>query len=104
MINLHLLLVDDESDIRQTVETSLALDPFFILRDCASGAETLAAAVAWRPDFILLDVKMPDMDGPTVLRRLRADRRTAPRSRASSSRRAPRGANISVLGRWVPPA
>ncbi len=78
MINLHLLLVDDESDIRQTVAASLALDPFFILRDCASGAETLAAAVVWRPDFILLDVMMPDMDGPTVLGRLRADRRTAP--------------------------
>ena len=78
MINLHLLLVDDESDIRQTVEASLAPDPFFILRDCASGAEALAAAVAWRPDLILLDVMMTDMDGPTVLGRLRADRRTAP--------------------------
>ena len=78
MINLYLLLVDDESDIRQTVAASLSLDPFFILRDCASGAETLAAAVAWRPDLILLDVMMTDMDGPTVLGRLRADRRTAP--------------------------
>ncbi len=78
MINLHLLLVDDETDIRQTVEASLALDPFFMVRDCASGAEALTAAVAWRPDLILLDVMMPDMDGPTVLGRLRADRRTAP--------------------------
>ena len=78
MINLHLLLVDDETDIRQTVEASLAPDPFFILRDCASGAEALAAAVAWRPDLILLNDMMPDMDGPTVLGRLRADRRTAP--------------------------
>ena len=78
MINLHLLLVDDESDIRQTVEASLAPDPFFILRDCASGAEALAAAVAWRPDLILFDVMMPDIDGPTVLGRLRADRHTAP--------------------------
>ena len=103
MINLHLLLVDDESDIRQTVAASLALDPFFILRDCASGAETLAAAVVWRPDFILLDVMMPDMDGPTVLGRLRADRRTAPIPVVFFTA-PPRGANISVLGRWVPPA
>jgi CheY-like chemotaxis protein len=78
MIHLHVLLVDDETDVRQTVETSLSLDPFFTVRDCASGAEALTAAVAWRPDLVLLDVAMPDMDGPTVLARLRADKRTAP--------------------------
>jgi CheY-like chemotaxis protein len=78
MIHLHVLLVDDETDTRQTVEASLALDPFFAVRDCASGAEALTAAVAWRPDLILLDVIMPNMDGPTVLGRLRADKRTAP--------------------------
>jgi CheY-like chemotaxis protein len=78
MIHLHLLHVDDETDTRQTVEASLALDPFFTVRDCASGAEALTAAVAWRPDLVLLDVMMADMDGPTVLARLRADKRTAP--------------------------
>lgn len=78
MIHLHVLLVDDETDARQSVEAALSLDPFFTVRDCASGAEALTAAVAWRPDLILLDVVMPDMDGPKVLARLRADRRTAP--------------------------
>jgi len=52
MIHLHVLLVDDETDTRQTVEAALALDPFFTVRDCASGAEALTAAVAWRPDLI----------------------------------------------------
>jgi CheY-like chemotaxis protein len=78
MIRLHVLLVDDDTDTRQTVEAALALDPFFTVRDCASGVEALTAAVAWRPDLILLDVMMPDMDGPTVVARLRADKRTAP--------------------------
>src|SRR5579871_318277 len=78
LLRLHVLLVDDETDTRQAVEASLARDPFFILRDCASGAEALTAAVAWRPDLVLMDVVMPDMDGPTVLARLRADKRTAP--------------------------
>jgi CheY-like chemotaxis protein len=78
MIRLHVLLVDDETDTRQIVEASLTLDPFFTVRDCASGAEALTAAVAWRPDLVLLDVVMPDMNGPTVLTRLRADKRTAP--------------------------
>ena len=77
MIHLHVLLVDDETDMRQTVEAALSLDPFFIVRDCACGAETLTAAVAWRPDLVLLDVIMPNMDGPTVVTRLRADKRTA---------------------------
>lgn len=78
MIHLHVLLVDDETDTRQAVEALLALDPFFTVRDCASGAEALTAAVAWRPDLILLDVTMADMDGIAVLARLRADKRTAP--------------------------
>lgn len=78
MIHLHVLLVDDETDMRQTVEAALTLDPFFIVRDCACGAEALTAAVAWRPDLILLDVVMPNMDGPMVVTRLRADKRTVP--------------------------
>jgi CheY-like chemotaxis protein len=78
MIHLHVLLVDDDTDTRQTIEAALSRDPFFTVRDCASGAEALSAAVAWRPDLILLDVVMPDLDGPAVLARLRADKRTAP--------------------------
>jgi CheY-like chemotaxis protein len=78
MIHLHVLVVDDDTETRQAVEAALSLDPFFSVRDCASGAEALTAAVAWRPDLVLLDVLMPNMDGPTVLKRLRADKRTAP--------------------------
>jgi CheY-like chemotaxis protein len=78
MIHLHVLIVDDEMHARQTIEAALSLDPFFTVRDCASGAEALTAAIAWRPDLILLDVMMSDLDGPTVLARLRADKRSAP--------------------------
>ena len=78
MINLHVLLADDEPDIRDVMAISLERDPFFVLRSCASGGEALATAIEWRPDLTLLDVVMPGMDGPTVLSRLRADKRTAP--------------------------
>lgn len=78
MIHLHVLLVDDETYTRQAIEAALSLDPFFTVRDCASGAEALTAAIAWRPDLILLDVVMAELDGPAVMRRLRADKRTAP--------------------------
>ena len=77
MINLHVLFADDDADIRNIVALSLERDPFFVVRGCASGGEALATAVEWRPDLMLLDVRMPGMDGPTVLSRLRADRHTA---------------------------
>ena len=76
-INLHVMIVDDEPDIRQIIALSLDRDPFFVSRDCGSGGEALTTAVEWRPDLALLDVMMPEMDGPTVLARLRADKRTA---------------------------
>jgi CheY-like chemotaxis protein len=78
MINLHVLFADDEADTREIIGAALERDPFFVLRGCASGDEAFAAAVDWRPDLTLLDVMMPKMDGPTVLARLRADKRTAP--------------------------
>jgi len=78
MLNLHVLLVDDESDIRAALAAALQRDPFFIVRPCACGADALRTAATWRPDLILLDAVMTDMDAPTVLARLRADQRTAP--------------------------
>jgi CheY-like chemotaxis protein len=77
MINVHVMFVDDEPDIREIIDMSLALDSLFVLRSCASGSEALAVAVEWYPDLILLDVMMPSMDGPTTLARLRESRRTA---------------------------
>ncbi len=78
MINLRLLIVDDDPGVRACVAAALKDDPLFVLRACAAGREALAAAVEWRPDLILLDAQMPGMSGTTVLKRLRADRRTAP--------------------------
>jgi len=78
MIHLHVLFADDEPDMRDIIEFSLERDPFFVLRGCTSGNEVVANALEWRPDIALIDVRMPDMDGLTVLRRLRADKRTSP--------------------------
>jgi CheY-like chemotaxis protein len=73
----RILIVDDEADIRKVVERSLARDPTFAIRCCASGEAALAEAADWLPHLILLDVMMPRMDGPTTLARLRADPATA---------------------------
>ena len=73
----RLLHVEDEPDIREVVEMSLALDPDITLKSCASGPEALVAVADWTPDVILMDVIMPKMDGPETLKHLREDARTA---------------------------
>ncbi len=73
----RILYVDDEADIREVAELSLALEPDFEVRSCASGPEALVLAPSWRPDLILLDVMMPGMDGPAVLKELRGLAETA---------------------------
>jgi two-component system OmpR family response regulator len=77
MTTIRILHVDDEPDIREVVELSLGLDPDFVVQSCGSGKEALAAAAGWQPDFILLDVMMPVMDGPATLVQLRVNARTA---------------------------
>jgi two-component system OmpR family response regulator len=77
MTTLRILHVDDEPDIRELVVLSLGLDPDFMVRSCGSGREALAVAADWQPDFILLDVMMPAMDGPATLVRLRENASSA---------------------------
>ena len=73
MTGLKLMYVDDEPDIREVATFAFELDPEIDLRVHSSGAAALDALGSdpWRPQVILLDVMMPDMDGPTTLDRLR---------------------------------
>jgi CheY-like chemotaxis protein len=70
MRRIRILHVDDDSDIREVVGISLGLGTRLAVRSCASGGEAIAATAKWSPDLILLDVMMPDMDGPMTLARL----------------------------------
>jgi two-component system, cell cycle response regulator DivK len=45
--------------------------------EAATGGEGVAAAVEHRPDVILMDIRLPDMDGAEAMRRLKEDERTA---------------------------
>ena len=77
MASVRVLYVDDEPDIRDVVEISLGLDPAFAVRSFGSGADAIAATTEWTPDLVMLDVMMPEMDGPTTLARLRERPQTA---------------------------
>lgn len=72
----HILLVDDEADIREVAALSLQALGGWQVSSAGGGSEAIAIARTQRPDVILLDVMMPELDGPTTLKRLRADPQT----------------------------
>lgn len=65
-----ILVIDDEADIREIAQLSLQVMMGWHVTTAASGAVGLEKAIAQLPDLILLDVMMPDMDGPTTRRAL----------------------------------
>ncbi len=70
-MSIRILYVDDEPDLREIAMLALSLDAEFEVRCCSSGAEALATVGTFDPHLMLLDVMMPQMDGPTTLARLR---------------------------------
>lgn len=67
----RILHVDDQKDIRGIVQLALGKIGGFSVRGCTSGEEALAAAPAFDPELLLLDVNMPGMDGVELLSKLR---------------------------------
>ena len=72
-----ILVVDDEEHIREIAAVSLELTENWNILTAGSGAEALRVAPLLRPDAILLDVMMPEMDGPTTFRALQSDPATS---------------------------
>jgi two-component system KDP operon response regulator KdpE len=66
-----ILIVDDEPAIRRFLRTSLAAQDFAIV-EAEDGGTALAALVREKPDLMILDLGLPDMDGTAVIRRVRA--------------------------------
>lgn len=72
MADKTILAIDDESDILLIIRTALESEGYKVLT-ASNGPDGIASAKEAKPDLIVLDVMMPDMDGFEVLRRLRAD-------------------------------
>jgi two-component system, OmpR family, response regulator len=77
MAEATVLIVDDEEYIRDLVTSSLRLAGF-AARAVADGLQALAALERDPPDLVILDVRLPGMDGFEVCRRLRADGNDVP--------------------------
>jgi two-component system OmpR family response regulator len=73
----RIFYLDDEPDIREIVAVSLALDPEIEAEMFATATALNARLAASLPDLLVLDIMMPEIDGPALLGRLRADPRTA---------------------------
>jgi two-component system OmpR family response regulator len=77
MMREHLLLVDDEDNLRSMLEAALRHNGFEVT-SVASGRAALDAVGSARPDLIVLDVMLPDLDGFEVCRRLRTEQIRTP--------------------------
>ena len=73
--NLRVLVVDDERAIRRFLRASLGAQGYTVY-EASGGREALAAVISDRPDLIILDLGLPDVDGIEVTRRLREWTRT----------------------------
>ncbi|MDR0627289.1 MAG: response regulator transcription factor [Bifidobacteriaceae bacterium] len=76
-VKANLLVVDDEPSIRDLLSTSLKFAGFNV-QTAATGGEAVVTALEKRPDLMVLDVMLPDMDGFAVARRLRERGDTIP--------------------------
>jgi len=72
---IPVLVIEDEEHIRQVLEYNLKLDDFEVYQ-AADGPTGLKLAREKKPEVILLDWMMPDMDGLTVLSELKYDEQT----------------------------
>jgi len=77
MAKSRILVIDDEAAIRDSLRMTLEYEGYDV-QVAATGQEGLALAERESPDLVVLDVKMPGMDGIEVLDRLRAMNETVP--------------------------
>ena len=75
MSNYTVLVVEDDANMQGFLQEVLASEGYSVLT-ASDGQEALTQAFAQKPDLILLDLLMPNLDGVTFCRAVRADQRT----------------------------
>lgn len=76
-MNETVVIVDDNHDFRSFARALLHREGFDVIGEAADGASGVGAVRRLRPDVVLLDVQLPDVDGFTVARSLREERAEA---------------------------
>lgn len=70
-MNSKILLVDDEVDITNLIEEALTNEGSYQIKTAHTGNEAIEICREFNPDIVLLDIKMPDLDGLEVCKRIR---------------------------------
>ena len=76
MAKWRILIIEDNRDLADSFQVLLELLGYDV-RTAYSGAQGVATAQAWRPDFVLSDIGLPGMDGYEVARAIRSSPSTA---------------------------
>lgn len=72
-MSIRLLIADDHEVVRLGIKSLLSDTDLEVVGEASGGEEAIAAVRKLHPDVVLLDIRMPDMDGLTALSRLRMD-------------------------------
>lgn len=72
----RILIVDDEPAVADLIEAVLK-EEGYVVAVARDGAQGLMLARDWSPDLILMDLMLPGVDGPTAIRRIKAQSSTA---------------------------
>jgi DNA-binding NarL/FixJ family response regulator len=71
-VPLSVVIVDDHDEFRGSARALLEDEGFAVVGEAAEGASAIATAARLRPDVVLLDIALPDLDGFEVAERLAA--------------------------------
>lgn len=74
LAEISILIVDDTTHVRRMLRTMLELDGFTVVGEAGSGVEAIELTAATEPSVVVMDYKMPDIDGIETARRICAHR------------------------------
>ena len=77
-MSIRVLIVDDTDHVREMLVQMLTLDGFDVVGKAASGSQAIELVDTTEPDIVIMDLKMPAMDGITATQQIREKRPTIP--------------------------